>query len=247
VIVVSDDDVRKLLAHVAAEIGEPSAWAKWPGGWPGDIEAALVDAVFSARAVYRSKRNRGVYARVVAWRDSRRRVTFSLEALLAEIDDAGIPNWARDFGNEQWSPRRPATAPGGRLKAATVRQAASALLAENISVDRDITLENVGAVKRTLRTVPGVGYATVNYFLMLLGAPGVKPDTMVRRFLNDAAGHEFSVAQADRTVTYAADQLNVQPHELDHAIWCRESKRARQVRHKVRPRRRASTKGSTGP
>ncbi|HUZ55931.1 MAG TPA: hypothetical protein VMU94_25815 [Streptosporangiaceae bacterium] len=35
-----------VLARVKATIGERDGWARWPGGWPGDIEAALVDAVF---------------------------------------------------------------------------------------------------------------------------------------------------------------------------------------------------------
>jgi hypothetical protein len=40
------DDVARVLAHIRATIGlHPVKWETWPGGWRGDIEAALVDAV----------------------------------------------------------------------------------------------------------------------------------------------------------------------------------------------------------
>ena len=35
----------------------------------------------------------------------------------------------------------------------------------------DRTEFSLGTVKRTLQTVPGIGYATANYFLMLMGSP----------------------------------------------------------------------------
>jgi hypothetical protein len=73
----SSEDVVKILLHVDAAIGQPGNWDKWPGGWPEDIEAALVDAVFSARAVYRSKRGRGIFANVADWRYSRDRRSYS--------------------------------------------------------------------------------------------------------------------------------------------------------------------------
>ena len=108
-------DLDQVLASVAARIGGVESWKQWPGGWRGDIEAALVDAVFSARAVYKTKSDRGIYPRVVAWRNSRGRERYSLNALLDEIDSLGISEWASRFGNNQVSPHRPATAPGGRL------------------------------------------------------------------------------------------------------------------------------------
>jgi hypothetical protein len=99
------EDIAKILAHIDATIGEPHGWGKWPGGWPDDIEAALVYAVFSARAVYRSARGRGIYANVVEWRHARGRQRYSLSALVEEIDAAGVLNWAARFGNLQKSLR----------------------------------------------------------------------------------------------------------------------------------------------
>jgi hypothetical protein len=112
--------------------------------------------------------------------------------------------------------------------AATVLEAATALVAVGVSKDTQICDSNVAEVKQTLRSVPGVGYATTNYFLMLLGRPGVKPDRMVHRFLEEACGHRFADARAEEVVTDTAVELGVQVHELDHAIWKFESDRARQ-------------------
>lgn len=235
-------DVARVLAHVHATIGEPGSWGKWPGGWPGDIEAALVDAVFSARAVYRSKRGRGIYANVVDWRDARDRRSWALDALIAEIDAAGVSNWACKFGNLQVSPRRLASAPSGSLKAAAVRQAACVLREHGINEASQIDINNVKDAKLALRSVPGIGYATSNYFLMLLGAPGVKPDRMIHRFLKEATGHAFTDTEAERTTWAAAEQLCVQSHELDHAIWRFESMRAQQ-----RPRGRQHQAKTTNP
>jgi hypothetical protein len=65
-------DAARVMAHIAETVGtNPAGWARWPGGWPGDIESALVDAVFSARAVYKSNHGRGIYFKVVAWQRRR--------------------------------------------------------------------------------------------------------------------------------------------------------------------------------
>jgi hypothetical protein len=219
------NDVEKVTARITSHLGPPSEWW-WPGGWPGDIEAALVDAVFSARAVYRSKNGKGIYANVAAWRAGRDRTDWSLDELIAEIDGMGVDAWAGHFGNRQHSPTRPPSAPGGPSKAATVREAAGALREQGINTATDIGLGNTETAQRVLAAVPGIGRGTANYFLMLLGAPGARPDRMVHRFLRDAAGHAFSDAQAESAVIAAADRLSVQPYVLAHAIWRYESSKA---------------------
>jgi hypothetical protein len=227
-----EQDVARVLAHIRATIGGREQWDRWPGGWPNDIESALVDAVFSARAVYRSRHGRGVYANVVSWQRARNRSAYSFDALVAEIDAAGIPGWADWFGNHQLAPQRPDTAPLGRSKAAAVRESASKLRQVGINVAGQVTSDNATFVRLSLQSVPGVGYVTSNYFLMLLGVPGVKPDRMIHRFLKDAAGHSFTSARAEGVLKAAAELLDAQPNELDHAIW--RYQRARESSHSLR-------------
>ena len=67
------EDIAKVREHVREAIGEdPALWTKWPGGWPDDIESALIDAVFSARAIYRSKRGRGISRKIADWQEATR-------------------------------------------------------------------------------------------------------------------------------------------------------------------------------
>lgn len=221
------DEVEILVAAVGERLGGQSAWARFPGGWPGDLESALIDAVYSARAVYKTTGGGGVHSRVVTWQAGRRRSTFTATALRGEIDRSGPEDWAKAFGNSQLSPGRPAYAPGGATKAAAIRQACEALLGAKVDTATDIVDGNVADVKAALRSVPGIGYATVNYFLILLGRPGVKPDRMVLLFVREALGDDtIGVKAADRLVTEAAGKLRFEPHELDHAIWRYESDRA---------------------
>ena len=220
--VVSQTDVTKVQDLVMSAVGPPPEWAKWGGGWPDDIEAALVDAVFSARTRYTTKNGKGVLALVRAWRAKGDRASYDLTALANEIDAIGPTKWAKNFENSQHSPGRPATAPGGATKAAAVLEAAKAMAAIGISSAADITDATVVNAKRELMRVPGIGFATTNYFLMLLGRPGVKPDRMIHRFLETACGHSFNNADAEEVVTTVADALDVPAHILDHAVWAYE-------------------------
>jgi hypothetical protein len=91
-------------------------------------------------------------------------------------------------------------------------------------------------VKLALRSVPGIGYATLNYFLMLLGAPGVKPDCMIHRFLKEVTRRSLTNTHTEQALRTVADILGVHPHELDHAIWCYQSSGAQQARnHRSKP------------
>jgi hypothetical protein len=225
-----DNALERVLSHIDSTITRnPEEWALWPGGWPGQIGTALVDAVYSARATYSTKHGRGVLPLVQAWRTRAVVSRSSLVALIKEIEAEGPHPWAVRFGNEQHSPRRSAYAPGGPWKSAAVLEAAINLRELSIDSAAGITDENSAAVKAALRSVQGIGFATTNYFLILLGRPGVKPDRMVHRFLWDATCQNWTNAQANDLVVAAAAQIGtggVPPHEIDHAIWSFESRKA---------------------
>jgi hypothetical protein len=65
----------------------------------------------------------------------------------------------------------------------------------------------------------GLGPVTWDYFLMLLGTPGVKADTWIVRFAADALGRHVSSTEAAQLLTAVASHLNESPTALDHAIW----------------------------
>lgn len=225
---MTPDDVTGLCEHVRTTIGgDPQQWTRWPGGWPDDIESALIDAVFSARAIYRTEHGRGIYRNVEDWQKKRERTAFSLDALIADIDAGGVAVWARSFGNSQVSPGRREDAPCGPSKAATVKESAGKLRGVGINVAADINSDTAATAKTALRSVSGIGFATSNYLLMLLGVPGVKPDRMIHRFLKNATGESFSDARAEQLLRDAAAQFVVQEHVLDHAIWWYQRKQTR--------------------
>jgi hypothetical protein len=89
--------------------------------------------VFSARAIYETEGGRGISRNIADWRASRTRSTFSLDALLTEINAVGVSGWASSFGNMQLSPGRGTNAPHGPSKAAAVREAAGKLRKERIN------------------------------------------------------------------------------------------------------------------
>lgn len=202
---MSDRAVQPLLDEIGTRLGDRATWPRWPGDWQDDIESALIDAVFSARAVYETKNGLGIRPQVVRWQSGRARSHFKLSSLMDEIDAYGVHEWARQFGNQQRSPGRPMNAEGGPSKAATVREAADRLTSSSqIDDAASVTEARLGLVRSNLRTVPGIGLATSEYFLMLLGWPGVKPDRMIHRFLRRSYGHDIQPAEAKSVVIAAA-------------------------------------------
>jgi hypothetical protein len=61
-------DVALLVCALEAPL--PGDWPEWPGGWPGKVEAALIDAVLSIRATYGQSHN-GVRGAIQRWQAAR--------------------------------------------------------------------------------------------------------------------------------------------------------------------------------
>jgi len=61
------DQVDQLLEAVAARL--PATWPQWGGGWPYEIEAALIDAVLSIRNRYGKSPTSGVRGSVTRYRN----------------------------------------------------------------------------------------------------------------------------------------------------------------------------------
>lgn len=220
----------RLVERLRAEGLVPggAAWTPFPNGWPDEISTALIDAVFSARARYKTASGAGIHRLVSRWREEDAAPRDSLPGLAEEIRAGGPRVWADAFGNLQHSPRRVQRRPNAPWKSAAVLEAADALIDIGVITAGDVTDDSIGDVSRALRSVPGIGQVTADYFLMLLGRPGVKADTMVLRYLNDALGRErTTTASAVAEVRAAADELGGDVVDLEHSIWALESARAR--------------------
>lgn len=207
------------FAEVVRTVLGPPPWDRqWPGGWPDWISTALIDAVFSAQDKYNTKNGRGLKPHLDRWHSQAKAdgIADDLGGLSKEISDKGVSGWSDYFGRRQRSP-------GSRaLKAETVLLAAEALLARQPSVihARDVNLVNGQSVQTTLEKVPGIAFVTASYFTMLLGYEGVKPDTMVHRFVNEHVEHRIARAvDVARLLAETADALDVRQVDLDHAIW----------------------------
>ncbi|WP_298993186.1 hypothetical protein [uncultured Pseudokineococcus sp.] len=204
------NDVERLVAHVGSSL--PADWPKWPGGWPGQSELALLDAVLSIRAQYGSPTT-GVRPCVTQYKAHR-----GVEA----ADDLGaLAGYSSDdlvkiLGNRQKT--------SGRLKAEAAIDAARRLSDMGVvhaeQLDPDDERQRVAYC-----SVHGLGKVTWHYFCMLVGRPGTKADIWVRRFVRDAVGREVASTEAERLVRQVADELKVSPTDLDHAIWRTARKR----------------------
>lgn len=230
------ETVRDLLERLEHDELTPDGaeWTPWPGGWRNEISTALIDAVFSARAAYKTRGGAGVHAQVVRWRELHADHRDTLAGLVEEIRSSGPEAWARSFGNMQHSPGRGRRRPDAPWKSAAVLEAAEGLAAIPASAgDRgvdhagDVTLGDVKQVGAVLGKVPGIGRVTADYFLMLLGFPGVKADTMIRRYLQGDDGRPPGTAAAVSAVTAAAGELGCDVVDLEHSIWHFESRRPR--------------------
>lgn len=211
----SPEEIEAVRAHVAQSLPPKDDWFGFPG-WRDQIEAALIDAVFSAQARYGTETT-GVRAVVARWEASQPgRSLDSLDALL------GVT--AREFrvilANDQ---RVPGTAKDRMLKADAVREVAKALTAIGVRGSKDFLKrveDDETQLKAAFTSPPGVGPVTFSYCCMLLGHADIKADTMIRRFVADAVKRpEVPTGFARDALRTLADQLETDPIALDHAIW----------------------------
>ncbi|PWD51234.1 hypothetical protein C8046_11795 [Serinibacter arcticus] len=201
-----DPRVATLVEHIRSTIGTTPK--EWPGGWTGEIESALIDAVFSIRARYGNRsegRETGVFGAVTRWRKHREGAANDLTVLAA----TSVGDLAELTNNAKAS---------GRLKAEIVIEAAKALVDAGIVTAEDFEA-NIDAAGKAYRSVRGCGPVTWRYLRMLLGHPGVKPDVWILRFLDDAGVTPKDKNDAVDLLTAASEELDLDVKRVDHAIW----------------------------
>lgn len=223
--------LNKMLDAITASIGSKETWPAYPGGYPQEVEAALLDSVFSLSAVYGSPET-GARAVVKRWRNHVGRPLNSLSGLVADVDSAGGPLCFRTILKNNAiavpnSKDRP-------TKAAAVYGVARTLVEFGVDCADDVRAKNADEPKSLYRAITrerGVGEAGATYFLMLLGIQGVKADVMIRRFTARAVGSAgVDSSQSQNLVAAAAAALEVDMLSLDYALWDHESSRSRSRR-----------------
>jgi len=213
---------RTLRVRLEQEI---DPWPTWRGGWPGESDTALVDAVFSTRAKYEPT----VLSIVGRWREARNGL--GPQALgVSALPLIGRTRLHQIFDNDQ-------VAPGTKtLKVDVVLKLAELLLNHSPTLDTASEITRHAAthtkeLRRLLQSVPGVGSATSAYFLMLLGVEGVKADTLVTAWVSarlqeqPSTNKSLSQAEVEDIVRHTARLMGKSLTEVDHAIWRTESNR----------------------
>ena len=196
--------VAMLDKYIAENVGYDLA--EWPGGWPGEIEAALIDAIFSIRARYGSP-NTGVRAVVNNWKKrSGRTVRADDLSVLANTEPSSFVDIVHNSSRAS-----------GRSKGEIVISAAKSLSAAGLVHANQF--DGSSKQKSAYLSVIGCGPVTWSYLGMLLGQPGVKPDSWIVRFVSAALHEPVTSPEAGRLISMLASEKDLNPTQLDHAIW----------------------------
>lgn len=217
-----DPKVELVLKHMDETVGLKEAeWVARPTGYPDEIEAALLDSVFSLRARYGASATKGPRAVVGRWRDEVGRPLNDLGALVEWVD--GKPGRDDDF--RRVLKNSGVAVPNAKdkpSKALAVYESAKSLVDFGVITAEDAVRERFERPKELLRAIQrgrGVGAQAATYFLMNLGVSGVKADVMVNEFVEVAVEGKVPDMEAAELVTAAATALNADLIRLDHAIW----------------------------
>lgn len=229
--------VRLLLAHIGRTIGlDPNEWPPRPPGYPDQIEAALIDAVFSLRATYGQSSTKGPRAVVKRWANYVDRPLNNLEKLVQDVQAlGGHASFREVLKHGGVAVPNAADKP---TKALAVLVSAQSLVDFGVVTADDAIHERQRQPKELVRAIQagrGVGPQAATYFLMNLGVPGVKADVMVTRFVAAALNEPAFAETAANLVTWAADQLDADVIRLDHAIWKDGSDKSRARRRQKSP------------
>ncbi len=192
--------VRAIKSNVLAHDQPP-----WPGGWPGEAEAAIIDSVCSIQARYGGPDN-GVRKQVKDWRRHRGE---------QRLDDLRELRHFAEWNSDRADPLASKT--GGRPKAAVIAEVAAKYVDAGISSASQLLSDP--CAEWIWRETHGLGYATWRYVLLLLGYDTVKPDSMLTRYAARTLDRPVSQHELVELVTAAAAQLEMKASHLDHAIW----------------------------
>ncbi len=193
-------DLRLVVAALRKAV--PDDDLEWPGGYPDQVELALIDAVLSIQARYGQPFN-GVRGQVELWRQHRDGQANDLSSLARG-----------DLGQVLTNRQRIS----GMLKVEAIAQAAQALQDRGLTSAADV-IAHPDDARQGYCSVHGLSTVTFDYFQMLLGTETIKPDTWILRFLHQALGRTVTRGEATMLMTAAAHQMGRSTRQLDHQVW----------------------------
>lgn len=225
-------DQVQLVKEAVENIPQPY-FDHYPGGWPDQISLALVDAVFSIGARYETTEGKGVLPRLQrlskSWDEASQDPRNSLMAL-TEYNEALI----REFmGSGKVAPGKSFE----KYKSIAAIEAAQEIQKLGINSSEDLISYWYGSKKqqsdlrKAYTSVYGLGKVTFEYFLMLLGLPGVKADRMITRFVATAIGASSITAERAHSLIMDSYQESSIKHAVslisfEHGIWLYQSERS---------------------
>ncbi|MDJ0360636.1 hypothetical protein [Rhodococcus sp. H29-C3] len=206
--IFSRRDREALTAHIET-CAAPSKSPYWNPGWPQEVEAALLDAVFSARATYGGP-DTGVRRVVSRWRKYRQCESLDDPAALAALVDKP-EELAEILGNRQ------RVAGNSTTKAECAARIATALTGLRVARAEDLIASD--ELRAAFTAIPGAGTKTWECALFLVGER--TPDSLLHviAFTSDAVGRTLDGESAEMLLAVTAESMNVERAALEHAVW----------------------------
>lgn len=225
----TDEDL--LRDRITEELGtDPESWYR-PDGYQS-VALAILDSIYSTGHVYQGVINLiDRYCELRRKEEANPKIDTATDLIEAFERWGGVEGFALKTKN-RWRTSSSLQAP---YKAYAALEAAKILAAHSIETASDVvdrltereSREHSDIAKEWLAITGQSSGLTWNYFLMLLGIPGVKADRMVIRFVTETLDRpkDVSSKEASRLVEAVADDLKLNYIQLDHTIWRFQSKR----------------------
>lgn len=206
--IFSQRDRSALAEHIESTAAQ-SFSPFWFVGWSGEIEASLLDAVFSARATYGGKEN-GVRRLISRWREHRG--IDRLDDLTALTTFADRPDdLAEILGNRQRVAGNSTTKAQAAIEIATVLVGFGVHSAEQ--------LYDVDDQRAAVTAIAGVGPKTWEGIFYMCGLQTLDAYRLVTSFVSQALGRTVDGDLALWLLDIHSRSIGVEYHALEHAIW----------------------------
>ena len=209
-------ELYAVLSHIES-VAPQSRSPHWTPGWRGESEAALLDAIFSARAPYGGPTS-GVRAVIGRWRTHRGDNRLDDLTTLAELN-SDPDELVEILSNRQFVPGN------SRTKGAAAAVAAQTLVSVGLTCSADFA-HHTEQQFDAFRAIPGLGEITWECILMHLGVRTEKATAHLQTFVVDALeplhrdlAADIAENRSPVILAAAADTLGTDLASLEHAVW----------------------------